>query len=297
MSELNPPVVESENNVDSQAVPESELELGIGARISRYWTPYRLANATFLVLFLAADISLFLFGRESTNNIFLALTITLLSGAGALLWKRQRDNEKSNGTQRGIALAMIILHGLAAVIFTAGNFGRGGWEALANNIKIDGQLASDVVNYIVIIEKIFIWSIGIMLAADLIALFIFMEQDTEKKFARKLEKIARETEEARINAREKQAQITNTEFKKHAPLLAEYEGLVDLENQIRRQYGGRIPAAALNNMLADVQLRKLQLEGAIPVSVGNHQTKPANTANTNEEEAPFTQPSPQAPVS
>lgn len=244
--------------------------LGVRVRFQKWLTPHKLAAMVFFVLFLGADISLYLFGKSATGSVIVALILTLLSGVGALLWKRQRDHKDSNETQRGIALGMIALHATTAVIFMGGNFAKGGWEALADNILINGTLAKELMDYQVLIEKVFTWSIVITLAADLICLFWFMEEDTEKKQERVLAQIARDNKDAQLAAQKKTSEIARDEYTKYSESFSELQGLVYARDQLVAEYQNKLDADTLQKMLAATNLRIAELTGAIAI--------PANTS-------------------
>ncbi len=278
-------MTELTSNQSQSSVPK---EVGFFEGISASWTPYRVANTVFILLFLGADISLFLFGKEATGNIVLALILTLLSGVGALIWKRQRDNKDSNKEQRDIALVMIILHAVSAVIFLGGNFAQGGWDALANNVMIDGQLASEMVDYYVVVQKIYIWSIVVMIIADMIALFVFMEKDTAKEHERELSKIARADEKARLEAISLEKAAAARYYREFSGQLADIAGMEFAKERIQQEFQNLSPQL-LANKLAEMETKIAEKTGAIPIA--------NNSANSPDgsQTAPFTQPS-QQPV-
>jgi len=268
-------------NTNETPVTESPENKSIPVRIREYWTPYRIASAIFFMLFAGADVSLYLFGKSATGNIFIALILTLLSGVGALVWKYQRDHANSNETQRSIALWMIVLHAITAVIFMGGNFSRGGWEVLAEQIKINGSLAKDLIDYQVLIEKIFTWSIVIALSSDLVALFFFMENDTEKKQARVLAQLDRDNKDAKLAAEVRTGQIARTEYARYSHSFSELQGLVYARDRLIKEYEGKLDDDTLIKMLASTNERIAEITGAISIPA-----IPANSAN-----APFSQPS------
>lgn len=238
----------------------------VWSQFSAWWTPYRLAAVIFFVLFLGADISLFQFGVGATGSVLVSLILTLLSGVGALAWKRQRDHVGSNETQRSIALGMIVLHSVVAVIFLAGNFGKGSWETLAGSVLVNGQLASEVVDYYVLLEQVFTWSIGIMLAADLVALFWFMEVDTEKAHDRLLASLARADRSAQLAALAVENKKANAEYLKYADRLAQLRGLRAARARLLAENEGVLPANTLQEALAGLADEDAVLAGGTPVS-------------------------------
>jgi len=246
-----------------------------------YWTPYNLAAITFFVLFAGADVSLYLFGKSATGNIFIALVLTLLSGVGALAWKRQRDHKDSNTKQRSIALAMVILHAVAAVIFLGGNFGKGGWETLAGRVEINGQLANELVDYYVVLQNVFTWSIVAMLSLDLIALFVFMEHDTEKSHVRLLAEMARNDKTAQLKAQEIENKKANEEYAKYSERLAKIRGLAVTRDRLKTEFSNLIDANTLGQSLAEIETEIALLTGATPVDVPSANSEAA---------IPFTQP-------
>lgn len=250
-------------NVHTQNLPTEDKS--IWRNIKDFVTPYRLAGAVLFVLFIGADVSLYYFGKEATGNGFLALIVTLLSGVGLLLWKYQRDNDQSNEFQRSAALAMIFLHATAAVIFLVGNFARGGWEFLADKFTVDGVLAADLLNYQVVSEKIFIWTIGIMAVANIVALFLIQENDTEKINGRMLAKIQRDMRNAELKARENAGRVTAQEYQKYSKNFGELQGLREARDKIIKENQGKFPPQMIANMLAPIETRIIEISGMIPV--------------------------------
>jgi hypothetical protein len=246
--------------------PENKSVWG---NIKDFITPYRLAGSVLFILFVGADVSLFIFGREATNNVFVALTITLLSGVGTLLWKYQRDNDQSNEFQRSTALAMIILHAAAAVIFLVGNFARGGWEALADKVMLDGVLAADLLNYQVVSEKVFIWTIGVMAIANILALFLIQENDTEKINARMLAKIRRDVEKAGLDAKAEVSRVAAEEYKSYSQSFAKLQGLREAREKIIADNRGKLPEDVIANMLAPIDAKIVEISGMIPIGPEN----------------------------
>lgn len=243
-------------------------------------TPYRIAGAVLFTLFAGADISLYFFGRDATGSTLLAMIITLLSGAGFLIWKYLRDHKRSNETQRSTALLMICLHALAAVVFLVGNFAKGGWDTLAEMVKIDGVLASQLLDYQVVLEKTFLWTIGIMLIANIIAHFYFQENDTEKKQERMLAKIARDERYAQLKAQENESRIAASEYKKYSDSFAQVKGLRNTRQRIIDENQGKLPAETIAQMLAPIDEKLAVAMGLIPVPPAD-----ANTAES--ASAPF----------
>jgi hypothetical protein len=252
--------------------------------VNDWITPYRLATFVLVILFIGADVSLYLFGSEATGSRIVAIIITLLSGVGTLIWKRQRDHNKSNDLQRSIALAMIILHALAAVIFLVGNFARGEWDNFSSMIMVDGVLAADLLNYQMVAIKVFTWTIGIMAAVNILALFIFQENDTEKMQSRVLAKIERDTRDAELKALKKENEIASQKYIEHADAFAELKGLNRARDKILNE-NKSLPKDVIDHMLAPIEKRMGELQGLIPVS--------PSSANTSESAAaPFSQPLP-----
>ena len=267
---------------ESQTTHDVETkELPVWTQFNKFWTPYKLSATVFFMLFLGADVSLFLFGKSATGNIFIALVLTLLSGVGVLQWKRQRDHEDSNEAQRSIALAMIIIHAVAAVIFLGGNFAKGGWETLASSVKIDGKLASQLMDYHVVLEKVFLWTIVFMLSANLISLFWFMEVDTEKKHKRTIAQMQRNDRTARLAAQEKQMGIANQEYKIYSDKLAQIQGLNEARARLLADNQGVMSSETLAQALSGIDDKILSLSGSIPANDVLPLNRPsANTANT-----------------
>ena len=278
--------------------PESQDDISVWKQFNSFWTPYRLSATIFFTLFLGADVSLFLFGKSATGNVFIALVLTLLSGVGVLRWKRQRDHKDSNEKQRSIALSMIIIHAVAAVIFLGGNFAKGGWDALSSSIKIDGQLASQLLDYHIVLEKIFLWTIVIMLSANLIALFWFMEVDTEKSHARAISKMLRANQAAKLKAQEKEIASANSAYEQYSGMLAEIRGLQYTRDRLLAENSKTMAPAMLELSLAEIDRKILELSGAIPAPSGLLPTvphpsdSPANSVSS--EETPFTTPTPRS---
>lgn len=274
------------SNQDPQATNSSEST--IWQNFNAFWTPYRLSATIFFMLFLGADVSLFLFGKSATGNVFIALILTLLSGVGVLQWKRQRDHKDSNENQRSIALAMIIIHAVAAVIFLGGNFAKGGWDSLADSIKIDGTLASQLIDYHVVLEKIFLWTIVVMLSANLIALFWFMEVDTAKSHARLLSKMLRDDQTAKLHAQQKEVQAANTAYKKYSDSLAEIRGLTNARQRLLDENQKTMDPLVLKSALDEINFRIMELTGSIPAP----DYPSANSVGSEEAKVPFTPPTP-----
>lgn len=263
----------SENTKDLS--PENKTVWKI---ITDFVTPYRLAGSVLFILFVGADVSLYYFGQEATGNKFLALVITLLSGVGTLLWKYQRDNDQANEFQRSAALTMIVLHAISAVIFLVGNFARGGWEVLAEKFTVDGVLAADLLNYQVVSEKVFIWTIGVMAIANIVALFMIQENDTEKINKRKLAKIERDMRKAQLDAQAEVGRVTAEEYQSYSQNFGRLQGLRDARDKIIKENENRLPPDIVANMLAPIEAKIVEISGMIPV--------PPGSANTSEA-APF----------
>jgi hypothetical protein len=255
--------------------PENKTVWG---NVKDFITPYRLAGSVLFVLFVGADVSLYYFGQEATGNSFLALTVTLLSGVGTLLWKYQRDNDQSNEFQRSAALAMIVMHAAAAVIFLVGNFARGGWDALADKVKLDGVLAAELINYQMVSEKVFIWTIAIMAIANIVALFLIQENDTEKINNRLLAEIRRKTRKAELDAQSEVARVASQEYESYSKNFGKLQGLREAREKIVMENKGRLPDDVVANMLAPIDQKIIEVSGMIPVGPASANTSESATA-------------------
>lgn len=263
---------------------ESNGKKTVSEFISSVLPPYRVAGIVLFILFIGADISLFLFGRDATGNTALAIIITLISGVGALIWKSQRDRSESNDSQRSIAGWMILTHSLAATIFLVGNFARGGWDALADKVKLDGVLASDIMNYQMVSEKIFIWTIAIMLVLDIISLFFFQESDTGKMQERVLAKIQRDNRDAEIAAEKSEQEIAARLYIENSQKFAKLKALRSTRDKFIRENSTALSREEIDLMLAPIDMEIAKTVGAIPVS---------GTDANSSEAAPFRSPSSQ----
>lgn len=250
--------------------------------ITDFITPYRLAGTVLFILFVGADVSLYYFGQEATGNNFLALVITLLSGVGTLLWKYHRDNDSANDFQRSAALIMIILHAAAAVVFLVGNFARGGWEFLASKFTIDGVLAAEAINYHVVSEKVFLWTIGIMAVANILANFLIQENDTEKINKRKLAKIERDMRKAELDAKAEVGRVTAEEYQSYSKTFGKLKGLSDAREKIMKENENKLPPDMIANMLKPIDDQIVTISGSLP----GRPTVPANTSETSFSKAP-----------
>ncbi len=197
--------------------------------------------------------------RLSGGNWPLSIFMVAFSEGGFVGWKVAWRDPRSNAAQRGLAIVMMIIHGVVSIAFTVANFIEIGLARLT----INGASAATPGNVVIALGV----TLGLVIVANFVAIPLYLHYDDgdkdERDHQKQMAQLARKerADELSMRRAEQEADVAEnmarTTAKTQAtialaPILSTLHGLDLAEEEIRKKFGNYVPEQVLAEILADL---------------------------------------------
>ncbi len=197
--------------------------------------------------------------RLSGGNWPLSIFMVAFSEGGFVGWKVAWRDPRSNTSQRGLAITMMVIHGVVSILFTVANF----IEQALGSLTINDASAATPENVAIALGV----SVGVVIVANFIAIPLFLHFDDEDAAERTHQKAMAQLKRKEradgltMRRAEQEADVAEnmarTTAKTQAtialaPILATLHGLDLAEEEIRKKFGNYVPEDILSEILRDL---------------------------------------------